>query len=123
MEGEHERTTGARAVDEHHADIYGEDGVVLSSFLAQIGAAIADRDTIALKHEVDGLHQSELGDLLEALHPEQRRALVELLGADFDFSALTEVDEKIRMEIVDNLPNARIAQAVQELDSDDAVYI
>ena len=69
------------------------------------------------------LHQSELGDLLEALLPEQRRALVELLGKDFDFSSLTEVDEKIRLEIVDNLPNAQIAQAVQELDSDDAVYI
>ncbi|RVA24703.1 magnesium transporter, partial [Mesorhizobium sp. M7D.F.Ca.US.004.03.1.1] len=123
MEGEHERTTGARAAEEHHADIYGEDGAVLSSFLARIGAAIADRDTLTLKHEVDDLHQSELGDLLEALHPEQRRALVELLGADFDFSSLTEVDEAIRMEIVDNLPNAQIAQAVQELDSDDAVYI
>ncbi|TIW96450.1 MAG: magnesium transporter [Mesorhizobium sp.] len=123
MEGQNERTTGARAAEEHHAEIYGEDGVVLSSFLAQIGAAIADRDTLTLKHEVDDLHQSELGDLLEALHPDQRRALVELLGADFDFSALTEVDEAIRMEIVDNLPNAQIAQAVQELDSDDAVYI
>ena len=123
MERQDERTTGARAAEDGHADIYGEDGVVLSSFLAQIGAAIADRDTLTLKREVDDLHQSELGDLLEALHPEQRRALVELLGADFDFSALTEVDEAIRMEIVDNLPNAQIAQAVQELDSDDAVYI
>ena len=37
--------------------------------------------------------------------PEQRRALVELLGEDFDFSALTEVDEAIRLDIVDNLPN------------------
>ncbi|TJW22298.1 MAG: magnesium transporter, partial [Mesorhizobium sp.] len=64
-----------------------------------------------------------LGDLLEALHPEQRRALVELLGADFDFSALTEVDEAIRRDIVDSLPNAQIAQGVQDLDSDDAVYI
>lgn len=123
MEGEHEQTGGAKAADDAHADIYGEDGAVLSSFLAQIGAAIADRDTLTLKREVDDLHQSELGDLLEALHPEQRRALVELLGADFDFSSLTEVDEAIRMEIVDNLPNAQIAQAVQELDSDDAVYI
>ncbi|ANT52386.1 magnesium transporter [Mesorhizobium amorphae] len=105
------------------ADIYGEDGAVQSSFLAHVGAAIADRDTLTLKREVGDLHQSELGDLLEALHPEQRRALVELLGADFDFSALTEVDEAIRLDIVDNLPNAQIAQAVQELDSDDAVYI
>ncbi|SJM35695.1 magnesium transporter [Mesorhizobium delmotii] len=123
MEGQDEQTTGARAADGSHADIYGEDGAILSSFLAQIGAAIADRDTLTLKREVDDLHQSELGDLLEALHPEQRRALVELLGADFDFSALTEVDEAIRRDIVDSLPNAQIAQGVQDLDSDDAVYI
>ncbi|MDG4874624.1 magnesium transporter [Mesorhizobium sp. WSM4935] len=123
MEGQDRQTTGVAPAEEHHADIYGEDGAVRASFLAQIGAAIADRDTITLKREVDDLHQSELGDVLEALHPEQRRALVELLGSDFDFSALTEVDEAIRLDIVDNLPNAQIAQAVQELDSDDAVYI
>ncbi|MDX8439244.1 magnesium transporter [Mesorhizobium australafricanum] len=123
MEGQDRQTTGAAPAEEQHADIYGEDGAVLAAFLARIGAAIADRDTITLKREVDDLHQSELGDVLEALHPEQRRALVELLGSDFDFSALTEVDEAIRMDIVDNLPNAQIAQAVQELDSDDAVYI
>ncbi|MGX8013332.1 magnesium transporter [Mesorhizobium sp. ORM8.1] len=123
MEGHDTQTTGVAPAEDKHADIYGEDGAVRASFLAQIGAAIADRDTITLKREVDDLHQSELGDVLEALHPEQRRALVDLLGADFDFSALTEVDEAIRLDIVDNLPNAQIAQAVQELDSDDAVYI
>ena len=45
------------------------------------------------------------------------------MGSDFDFSALTEVDEAIRLDIVESLPNAQIAQAVQQLDSDDAVYI
>jgi magnesium transporter len=123
MEGQDEHKAPAPAVEGIHADIYDEDGVIRSSFLAQVGAAIADRDILALKRDVGGLHQSELGDLLEALLPEQRRALVELLGSDFDFSALTEVDEAIRLAIVDNLPNAQIAQAVQELDSDDAVYI
>ena len=97
--------------------------MIRAPFLAHIGAAIADRDTLILKKEVGGLHQSDLGDLLEALMPEQRLALVELLGKDFDFSALTEVDEAIRLEIVEKLPNAQIAEAVQELDSDDAVYI
>ncbi|EXL09896.1 magnesium transporter [Aquamicrobium defluvii] len=106
-----------------HSDIYDDDGVVRASFLAHIGAAIADRDTLTLKGDVASLHESELGDLLEALQPDQRRSLVELLGADFDFSALTEVDEAIRLDIVENLPNEQIAQAVQELDSDDAVYI
>ena len=109
--------------EEERPSIYGEDGAVLSSFLSHIGAAIADRDTVTLRRDVSVLHQSEVGDLLEALMPEQRRALVGLLGADFDFTALTEVDEAIRLDIVENLPNDQIALAVQQLDSDDAVYI
>ncbi len=123
MEDQHETTPGEDAPEAVDTGIYGEDGVILASFLAHVGAAIADRDTLVLKQDVGDLHQSELGDLLEALLPDQRRALVELLGKDFDFSALTEVDEAIRLDIVDNLPNEQIAQAVQELDSDDAVYI
>ncbi len=123
MESREEQAAGAAPSDTIHADIYDEDGVMRASFLAQVGAAIADRDTLTLKRYVDDLHQSELGDLLEALQPDQRHALVELLGTDFDFSALTEVDDTIRAEIVDSLPNEQIAQAVQDLDSDDAVYI
>jgi magnesium transporter len=45
------------------------------------------------------------------------------MGTDFDFSSLTEVDDAIRLEIVDKLPNDQIAQALKDLDSDDAVYI
>ncbi|MBO6902044.1 MAG: magnesium transporter [Rhizobiaceae bacterium] len=105
------------------ADIYGEDGAILPEFLARVGAAIGDRDILALRRDVGSLHQSEVGDLLEALIPEQRRALIDLLGNDFDFSALTEVDHAIRAQIVDALPNEQIARAMAELDSDDAVYI
>lgn len=123
MEGQDQTPPAGEGTDEAGATIYGESGAIRTSFLAHVGAAIADRDTITLKRDVGALHQSELGDLLEALHPEQRRALVELLGKDFDFSSLTEVDEAVRLEIVDHLPNAQIALAVQELDSDDAVYI
>jgi magnesium transporter len=123
VEHQPEPTTEPAGGQAPDTGIYGEDGVIRPAFVAHVGAAIADRDTLVLRKEVGDLHQSELGDLLEALLPEQRRALVELLGADFDFSALTEVDEAIRMEIVDGLPNAQIAKAVQELDSDDAVYI
>ena len=123
MEGQNERAPSGGKPETEHADIYDEEGVLRASFLAHIGAAIADRDIIALKREVADLHQSELGDLLEAMVPEQRQALVSLLGKDFDLSALTEVDEAIRLDIVDNMPNQQIAEAVQDMDSDDAVYI
>ena len=103
--------------------LYDEEGVVRTSFLAHIGAAIADRDTVTLRKEAEDLHETELADLIEALMPEQRQAFVHLLGADFDLAALTEVDEAIRLKIVESLPNEQIAVAVQEMDSDDAVYI
>ncbi|MBB3234664.1 magnesium transporter [Phyllobacterium endophyticum] len=111
------------APDDDAVDIYGEDGAVRTSYLARVGAAIADRDVLFLRSHVGKLHQSELGHVLEALQPDQRRALVELLGDEFDFAALTEVDEAVRLEIVDAMPNRQIAEGVQELDSDDAVYI
>lgn len=104
-------------------EIYDEDGVIQGDYVARIGAAIADNDVLYLKDQVADLHESELGDLIESLQPEQRHALVRLLGDDFDFTALTEVDEAIRLDIVEDLPNEQIAEALGDLDSDDAVYI
>ncbi len=108
---------------ETHNDIYDEDGSIRADFLALVGAAIADRDLLFLRKHVAELHESELGDLLESMQPDQRMALVRLLGDDFDLTALTEVDEAIRLEIVDQMPNEQIAAALGDLDSDDAVYI
>jgi magnesium transporter len=109
--------------EEVRAEIYNEDGAIRQDFIARITDAIEGQDADTLKSEVSVLHQSEIGDLLEALPAEARRSLVVLMGDEFDFAALTEVDEAIRLDIVEHLPNAQIAQAVQELDSDDAVYI
>ncbi|WP_419915034.1 magnesium transporter [Hoeflea sp.] len=115
-------TAAGEPSPERH-EIYDEDGVIRADYVARIGAAIADRDILLLKEHVASLHESELGDLIESLQPEQRHALVRLLGDDFDYTALTEVDEAIRREIVDDLPNEKVAEGLEDLDSDDAVYI
>ncbi|MCA0256551.1 MAG: magnesium transporter [Proteobacteria bacterium] len=109
--------------DQPVEDIYADDGSLRQDFLTFVGAAIADRDVLSLRQRVAKLHETELGDVLEALMPDQRLALVKLLGDDFDLTALTEVDEAIRLEIVDQMPNEQIAAAIGDLDSDDAVYI
>ncbi|MCO6186127.1 magnesium transporter [Rhizobium sp. L1K21] len=103
--------------------IYDEDGFVRKDFLALVGAAIADRDILYLRHNVADLHESEIGDIIESLNSDQRHALIQLLGDDFDFTALTEVDDTIRLEIVEQMSNEKIAEALGEMDSDDAVYI
>ena len=112
-----------QSAEEPREDIYNEDGYVRSDFLSLVGAAIADRDVLFLRQHVAVLHESELGHLIEAIQPDQRLAMVKLLGKDFDLTALTEVDEAIRLQIVDQMPNEQIAAAIGGLDSDDAVYI
>ena len=118
-----EKAAIAERAERVGADIYDSEGVIREDFVEAIGRAIRARDAAALKQELGTLHESEIGDLLEALQPEERRSLVTLMGTDFDFSALTEVDEAIRLDIVEHMPNEQIAAAVQELASDDAVYI
>ncbi|MDO9415326.1 magnesium transporter [Pararhizobium sp.] len=105
------------------SDIYDEDGSVRSDYLMHVGAAIADSDLLWVRQHVARLHESELGDLLEAIQQDQRRKLVTLLGDEFDLASLTEVDEAIRLDIVEHMPNDQIAAALGEMDSDDAVYI
>src|SRR3954466_7830596 len=99
------------------------DGALRPDFVATVAETIAGRDAGLLRALVADLHESDVGDLIEALDPEQRPQLIELLGEDFDFTALTEVDDAVREEILDELPPATVAEGVRDLDSDDAVYI
>ncbi len=100
-----------------------EDGTIRAEFVAQVAHAIEAGDTAALRALAGDLHESDQGALLEALDPAQRPRLVELLGIDFDFSALTEVDDAVREEILDEMPPAQVAKGVRDLESDDAVAI
>ncbi|MFB2603586.1 magnesium transporter, partial [Rhizobium phaseoli] len=58
-----------RRRDDEEADIYDEDGNVRGDFLALLGAAIADRDTLFLRQNVARLPEYEIGDLLESIQP------------------------------------------------------
>lgn len=100
-----------------------EEGALLPDFVERISAAIAEMDRGALKHDLAGLHEADLGDLIEALDADQRPQLIELLGRDFDFTALTELDETMRVQILQALKPWTVAEGIRDLDSDDAVYI
>ncbi|MAM10467.1 MAG: magnesium transporter [Rhizobiaceae bacterium] len=104
-------------------DIYNEEGSVSAEFLAGVQQAIAEGNTDYLREEVASLHESELGDVIEALDYDSRPELVRLLGDEFDLTALTEVDEAIRLDIIESLPSEQLVSALSALDSDDAVYI
>lgn len=100
-----------------------EEGALRLDFVEAVTRAIDAGDVPALRELVGDLHEADLGAVLEALEHDKRPRLVELLGIDFDFTALTEVDDTVREEILEELQPRTVAEGVRELDSDDAVAI
>ncbi len=101
----------------------GPDGTVSKKFVDAVSAAIAAQDGNLLRRMTRRRHESDIGDLLEALPEHDRPLFVQLMGAHFDFTALTEVDDTVRDEILEELPPEAVAEGVRVLDSDDAVRI
>ena len=99
------------------------DGHLNPLWVERLRARLDAEDTGELADLVAPLHAADMGDLLEALSADERLKLVQLLGDKFDFLALTEVDDTVRTELIDELPSAAVARGVAELDSDDAVSI
>ncbi|HET7912622.1 MAG TPA: magnesium transporter [Pseudolabrys sp.] len=100
-----------------------KDGSIRKTFVRSVARRIEAGDASGLRAQVGDLHGADMGALIEALEPEQRPRLVALLGIDFDFAALTEVDDAVRDEILEELPPQAVAKGVSELESDDAVAI
>src|ERR1700680_4588915 len=99
------------------------DGDIRPEFVERIARCIKADDTPLLRAIVAELHEADLGDLIAALEPDDRVNLVVLTGTDFDFSALNEVDDSVREEILEELEPETVAEGVRELESDDAVEL
>ncbi|HTB01004.1 MAG TPA: magnesium transporter [Bradyrhizobium sp.] len=106
-----------------HLPMRDEDGEIRAPFVEEIARAIHAADAPFLRAVVAELHEADLGDLIAALEPDDRVSLVELTGTDFDFSALNEVDDAVREEILEELEPETVAEGVRELESDDAVEL
>jgi magnesium transporter len=100
-----------------------KDGSIRKTFVKSVARKIEAGDVAGLRAQVKGMHESDMGALLEALAPDERPRLVELLGIDFDFTALTEVDDAVREEILEELAPQTVAEGVRDIESDDAVAI
>jgi magnesium transporter len=106
-----------------HFPMRGEEGQLRHEFVDEVASAIHAADRPFLCELVGELHEADLGDLIAALEPEDRVNLVEITGSDFDFSALNEVDDTVREEILEELEPETVAEGVRELESDDAIEL
>ena len=94
-----------------------------AELVRSVAEALEANDPALVRSLVADVENPDLADLIEMLDPEQRVGLIQALGSDFDFEVLTEVDEKVRDQLSEALPNDVLARGVSDLESDDAAYL
>jgi magnesium transporter len=118
-----EEQTTTRTEPDGGNTIRDDEGDLRADFVERVSKAIHEHDGATLRGLVADLHESDLGSVLHALGADERDRLVRLMGNDFDWVALTEVDDTVRSEMLESIPNEQISEVVRELDSDDALEI
>ena len=89
----------------------------------RIVVALAANDETAVWALIADLHYTDIADLVERLHDETRSRLLAIMGPEFDGDVLIELDETVRDQVIDEVGLETVAQAVTQLESDDAVEI
>ena len=94
-----------------------------AGFVESVISALLAHDEPQARALVADLHHADMADLLERLDRERRRQLVDVIRADFNADVLPELVTNVRDEVMDALGFENLAATLDELDSDDAVYV
>ncbi len=94
-----------------------------SEIAGLVADALAKTQPAVAADLVRNLKAPDLADVIEILDPDDRVALIQALGNSFDYEVLSELDESVRDQLSEALPNELLARAVTELDTDDAAYV
>ena len=93
------------------------------SLVPAVAAALSAGDVERVRALAGRLQAPDLAKVIELLEPSTRVEFIQALGAGFDFEALSELDETVRDQLTEALPNELLARAVTALETDDAAYV
>ena len=100
-----------------------EDYVLTPGFVEKVVDAADDGDGLKLRSLLEDLHPADVADLMGFLTAEHRAVVTVWLPADLLADTLPELDDGIREEVLERVPHLTLAEALQELDSDDAAAV
>ena len=84
---------------------------------------VLDEDRAALLAVLEDRHEADIAEIITVLAPDLRRRLVALVGGDLPAEVFAEFDDAIRDDVLEATDSETVAEAVQQLDSDDAVFL
>ena len=85
--------------------------------------ALRDEEAGVLEHLLDDIHPADFSDQFEQLTTEQREQLIERAPELISADVLAELEDEVVEDILPLLPSGKIAEAITELDNDDATQI
>ncbi len=100
-------------------DLYAINRDIVEDVLKAVEAD-SQSDLLAIFQD---LHEADIADILEQITPEDRRRVMRLWGDHVDGEVLTELEEGVRDDIMEDTPDEILAEAVKDLDTDDVVYL
>ena len=93
-------------------------------YISYIKELIERKDSVLLQENISKLHPADIAELCIELDIEEARFLYRQLDNERAADALTEMDEDMRNELLEELPSEAIAKRfVNYMDTDDAVEI
>jgi magnesium transporter len=93
------------------------------AIVARLAAAIGDRDGGAIRDILSELHPADAADVLEQLSADQVRHAAKLAPDAFTGELLSELQWDLRDDVTGLLEPGQIADAIKDLDSDDAAHV
>lgn len=97
--------------------------MVTEKFVSKVNKALKKRNIPNLAKLLEPLHIADVADLIEALEQDKRQVLFDLAGSWLNPDFLGYLPEHVRDDVVELLGPERLAKALRELASDDAVYV
>jgi len=94
---------------------------ITDRLVSEVLAAVERDDGATLTELLDSMHAADVAHLLEQLDMRDRRALLTAWPGGLDGEILSELDEELREEVIDQLAPSELADAVRDLESDDVV--
>lgn len=107
----------AEPVDDNEDEAFG----ITDRLVAEVLEAVQAEDALALTALLDPLHPADIAHLLEQIDARDRRKFLLVQNGTMDGDILSELDENLREEIIDQLNPTELADAVRDLESDDVV--
>ena len=100
-----------------------DDYALHRDLVPSVRLALEAGDHARLEALFEPLHPADIADLLEQLDSTELKALLQLAGDLIGGDVLSEIDEDLREDVIEFLPQEQLAEAVRALESDDVVDI